>query len=189
MNFLGHCLFSSPTPEALAGSLWPDFAKRPNSDQLSPDFYRHFDQHQLIDKITDTHSLLEPVRVGLRPTFRKTTPIILDMMLDHHLAKHWLNYHVDALDDFAEHSYQALHRFEFEGMPERFERTRYWMSEHNWFVSYRTQRGMFQALEGMARRIRFNNPIVDNRQFAIDATIEFATELDAFIKHLKLQIG
>ena len=189
MNFLGHCLFSSPTPDAIAGSLWPDFAKRPTSDAFSHSFYTHFDRHQLIDRITDTHPLLEPVRANLRPVFRKTTPIIIDMILDHHLAKHWSNYHPDTLEVFADKSYQKLQQFVLNGAPERFERTVFWMSKHNWFVSYRTQQGMFQALEGMSRRIRFNNPIIDNRQVALDATDKYREVLNAFINHLNQEIA
>ena len=189
MNFLGHCLFSEPTADALAGSLWPDFAKRPTTSDISKSFYAHFDRHQQIDRITDTHSLLEPIRVDLRPVFRKTTPVILDMMLDHHLAQHWSKYHPDTLEAFADHSYRQLQRFQLTQSSERFQRTVYWMTEQNWFVSYRTEQGMYQALEGMARRIRFTNPIVDHRHQVIEATKTHHAQLDAFVTHLLAVIG
>lgn len=181
MNFLGHCLFSEPTPDALVGSLWPDFARRPAPDAVSDRFLRHFDRHQHIDKLTDHHELLADVREALRPVFRKTTPVVIDMMLDHHLARGWSNYHEQPLEDFAQTTYQQLQAFNDIDLPDRFEKTVYWMHHHNWFVSYRQPEGILRALEGMSRRLRFNNPMVEHRLQAVEASQHFEQELHAFI--------
>jgi acyl carrier protein phosphodiesterase len=181
MNFLGHCLFSDPDPAALAGSLWPDFARKPEEHLVSDLFLRHFDRHQQIDRLTDSHELLLPLREHLRPTFRKTTPLVVDMMLDHHLAKHWSKYHVQSLSTFSSQTYQALNRFDELDFPERFSRTLYWMTEYNWFVSYRSEAGILRAIEGVARRIRFDNPMADYRHHALDAGKAFEMEMDSFI--------
>lgn len=185
MNFLGHCLFSDPTPEALAGSLWPDFARRPTDPGLSDNFYRHFDRHQSIDHVTDHDPLLEPLREELRPVFRKTTPVVIDMMLDHHLARHWHQYHHQTLEPFAQFCYRKLNEFDELAHPERMQRTLYWMQKQDWFVSYRHKDGIRQAMQGMSRRIRFNNPMCDNREVAIEATLTHEARLDTFVQRLK----
>jgi acyl carrier protein phosphodiesterase len=153
-------------------------------DECSETFLKHFDRHQTIDKITDSHEILEPLRVYLRPNFRKTTPIIVDMMLDHHLAIHWSKYHSVDLEEFAKNTYSFMHEFSEMELNERMEKTIYWMTKHNWFVSYRTEKGIMRALEGMSQRIRFNNPIYDNRHTIPDTTVRFEAELEQFIRYL-----
>lgn len=185
MNFLGHCLFSEPNSAALAGSLWPDFARRPDPGTVSEMFIKHFDRHQQIDRITDTHESLAPLRAHLRPTFRKTTPLVVDMMLDHHLAKHWDNHHKLPLAEFSGDTYQALKSFDELEHPDRFAKTLYWMSSHDWFVSYASEFGILKAIEGVSRRIRFNNPMADFRHQALDACKVFESDMDRFIEVLQ----
>lgn len=188
MNFLGHCLFSDMTPDALNGSLWPDFGRRPTDDDLSTAFFSHFDRHQQIDQLTDHHELLEPVRQALRPTFRKTTPVVIDMMLDHHLAQHWSRYHPQTLEQFASQCYRNLLAFKTRPHPERMAQTLKWMQTDNWFVSYRHPIGLDRALNGMARRLKFDNPMRQNRQEAIEATQLYAHDLSAFVHWLQSEM-
>lgn len=188
MNFLGHCLFSENTPAALAGSLWPDFAKKPDSARCSDTFLRHFDRHQYIDRLTDASEILLPVRTQLRPVFRKTTPIVIDMMLDHHLAIHWQRYHNQRLEDFAQFTYSCLDAFNELPVPERLQRTLSSMSQHNWFVSYRSKQGMHNAFTGVARRIRFANPIPEHAHLAIEWTYHCESVLHDYILMLDSHI-
>lgn len=189
MNFLGHCLFSENTPDAYSGSLWPDFARRPESPDCSDSFYRHFDRHQWIDKTTDTSDILEPLRVSLRPLFRKTTPVIVDMILDHHIALHWKQYHSTPLGSFAEEVYDKLLAFNDIEQPKRLQQTLYWMQKHNWFVAYQQPDGIKRALNGMSGRIRFNNPIIEYSDHAIKETHTFEATLFDFVQHLSTELS
>lgn len=188
MNFLGHCFFSDPTPEALNGSLWPDFARRPEDPDLPEAFYQHFDRHQQIDRLTDHHPLLEPVRETLRPVFRKTAPVVVDMMLDHHLARHWSSFHSLSLAAFADRSYRQLQAFSARPHPEKMAKTLYWMQTHDWFVSYRQESGLRQALQGMSRRLKFDNPMVANADQAVTACHQHRDELNAFLAFLSEEL-
>ena len=181
-------MFSDLTPDALNGSLWPDFGRRPDAADLSEAFYRHFDRHQAIDQLTDHHALLEPIRTALRPTFRKTTPVVIDMMLDHHLATNWERYHSESLEAFAQACYQNLRAFEGLAQPKRMTQTLYWMQSHDWFVSYRDPMGMVRALEGMSRRLRFDNPMHQHRHQAVDDTVRYADDLSAFVRWLQQEL-
>lgn len=189
MNFLGHCLFSDNTSAALAGSLWPDFAKKPDTEMCSDSFIRHFDRHQYIDRLTDTSEILAPVRTQLRPIFRKTTPIVIDMMLDHHLAIHWRRYHRQKLEDFAQLTYSKIADFDELAVPERLQRTISSMAQYDWFVGYRSKKGIHNAFMGVARRIRFQNPIPENAHTAIDSTYRFEPVLHKYIVMLSSHIG
>ncbi|TCS38230.1 acyl carrier protein phosphodiesterase [Reinekea marinisedimentorum] len=188
MNFLGHCLFSDDTPAALAGSLWPDFARRPAEGTCSASFFSHFDRHQYIDRLTDNSEILLPVREQLRPVFRKTTPVIIDMMLDHHIAIHWRNYHSLPLEQFSNAAYAKIAAFDELPAPERLQRTLSSMMQYDWFVGYRSRKGIHNALLGVARRVRFQNPIEQNAPLAIDWTYDFESTLDQYIDMLRSHI-
>ncbi|WP_246109375.1 ACP phosphodiesterase [Reinekea thalattae] len=192
MNYLGHCLLSVQTPSALMGSLWPDFAKRPEAEQCSTLFLQHFDRHQLIDQLTDTSPTLTPVRDYLRPTFRKTTPVVIDMLLDHHIALHWQSYSSLTLEQFAHNSYQQLSEFNEMALPIRLTQTIETMRNYNWFIAYRSPQGIEKALQGVAKRIRFTNPLTEQAATAVASTQRFKRQFDQHIdelcKHLELSL-
>lgn len=166
------------------GSLWPDFAKRPEPGQCSTLFLQHFDRHQLIDQLTDTSTTLAAVRDDLRPTFRKTTPIVIDMLLDHHIALHWHSYSSLTLEQFAHNSYQRLSAFNEMALPTRLAHTIEAMRNYNWFIAYRSPQGIEKALQGVAKRIRFANPITEQAATAVASTSKFKVPFDQHIDEL-----
>ncbi|MFQ3228679.1 ACP phosphodiesterase [Reinekea sp.] len=190
MNFLGHCLFSDQTPEALAGSLWPDFGLRPNNN-ASKVFLAHFDRHQAIDKFTDQCDELEPMRLKLRPVFRKTSPLVIDVLIDHYLAKHWSSHHPVPLEQFASQCYQHLDQFNEFPMSKRFEQTLFWMTKQDWFNAYAQPEGIEQALTGMSRRIRFETPLATHAHQACSLVAGydecFSDYLNSLTQHLNKQ--
>lgn len=182
MNFLGHWLFSEPTPDALIGSLWPDFAKRPDPQDVSDTFLVHFDRHQWLDRTTDTSTLLEPLRQALRPRLRKTTPIVVDMLIDHHLARHWQRYHSEPLAPFAGRRYSISRQFNRQALPERLSRTLDFMSEQDWLTGYRDEKNILRALQGLSRRIRFQDSMVENGLWSLKQLEKHREEVSRFIE-------
>ncbi len=187
MNFLGHWLFSDPTPDALIGSLWPDFARRPDPNTVSEEFLIHFDRHQYIDKLTDTTPLLEPLRVALRPKLRKTTPIVVDMLIDHHLAKHWTDYHDEPLIEFTRKRYLLANQFRALPLPERMERTLYFMERDDWLARYKEPEHLVRALGGMSRRIRFEDSMEKFGLMAIDTADSQFNLIYNYLTSLRLE--
>ncbi|WP_127559838.1 ACP phosphodiesterase [Saccharospirillum alexandrii] len=185
MNFLGHWLFSDPTPDALIGSLWPDFARRPDPNTVSDEFLIHFDRHQAIDKLTDTTPLLEPLRVALRPKLRKTTPVVVDMLIDHHLAKHWSDYHDEPLTEFTQQRYRLAQQFNVLTLPERLERTLHFMQRDDWLAAYKEPEHLVRALGGMSRRIKFENSMQDFGLMAIETADSQAHHIFKYLSFLK----
>lgn len=185
MNFLGHWLFSDPTPDALIGSLWPDFARRPDPNTVSEEFLIHFDRHQAIDKLTDTTPLLEPLRAALRPKLRKTTPIVVDMLIDHHLAKHWSEYHDEPLTEFTQQRYRLVQQFNVLTLPERLERTLYFMQRDDWLAAYKEPEHLVRALGGMSRRIKFENSMQEFGLMAIDTANSQVHHIFKYLSFLK----
>lgn len=185
MNFLGHWLFSDPTPDALIGSLWPDFARRPDPNTVSEAFLIHFDRHQAIDKLTDTTPLLEPLRVALRPKLRKTTPIVVDMLIDHHLAKHWADYHDEPLIEFTQKRYLLANKFRALPLPERMERALYFMERDDWLAGYKEPEHLVRALGGMSRRIRFEDSMEAWGYWAIEQNTIYSNCISNYLTTLR----
>ncbi|MEX0623322.1 ACP phosphodiesterase [Saccharospirillum sp.] len=185
MNYLGHWLFSDPTPDALIGSLWPDFARRPDPNTVSEDFLIHFDRHQKIDKLTDTTPLLAPLRVALRPKLRKTTPIVVDMLIDHHLASSWSDYHAEPLPKFTQERYAIANQFKALPLPERMEKTLYFMQRDDWLTAYRDPARLIKALAGMSRRIRFEDSMEKFGFEAIGAAQKYRQLIANYLNSIK----
>jgi len=184
LNFLGHWLFSDATPDALIGSLWPDFARRPDPNTVSEEFLVHFDRHQYIDKLTDTTPLLEPLRVALRPKLRKTTPIVVDMLIDHHLAKHWHQYHELLLTEFTQSRYLKARGFHSLELPEKLNRTLHWMELDDWLAGYKEPENLVRALRGLSRRIRFEDSMSEWGMWATRQADSHYDNLHGYIQSL-----
>lgn len=181
MNFLGHWLFSDPDPDALLGSLWPDFALRPDPTGVPASFIAHFDRHQWLDRTTDASPELEPLRQRLRPRLRKTTPIVVDMLLDHHLALHWTRYHNEPLAAFTQSRYAGARRFDSLPLPPRLERMLYWLIEDDWLGGYRRPENIVRALGGLSRRLRFEDEMEARGLWAIEQLLAEEEAVDGFL--------
>jgi len=170
MNYLGHWLFSDPTPDALMGSLWPDFGKRPSPEEVSEEFLVHFDRHQWLDKETDRTPILEPLRQALRPKLRKTTPIVVDMLIDHHLAKHWQDYNDLDLYEFTEtrcsSAWQA--KVNTNLIPFKLKKTLQWLVERQVFLSYQNPDSISHSLTRISKRLQFDTPLQKNAWVALE---------------------
>ena len=83
----------------------------------------------------------------------------IDVLIDYYLATRWSNFHQTQLQPFSENCYIQLALFDEFPVSPRFEKTRGWMSQHDWFGAYATEAGIEQALKGIARRINFDNPL------------------------------
>ncbi|GGX44567.1 acyl carrier protein phosphodiesterase [Saccharospirillum salsuginis] len=189
MNYLGHWLFSDPTPDALMGSLWPDFGKRPSPDEVSEEFLVHFDRHQWLDKETDRTPILEPLRQALRPKLRKTTPIVVDMLIDHHLAKHWTEYHQRSLTAFTRICYEQSRRFGALTLPAKLEKTLNWMREDDWLAGYQDPRNVLRALAGLSRRLKFDDPMVQSGHWAITQAQHHKSQISQFLTHVNRSLN
>lgn len=189
MNFLGHWLFSDPDADALLGSLWPDFALRPDPNAVSANFIQHFDRHQWLDRTTDASPELEPLRQRLRPKLRKTTPIVIDMLLDHYLALYWSRYHSQSLNAFTEQRYRETRRFEALPLPPRLQKTLHWLIEDDWLGGYRHAENVVRALGGLSRRLRFADDMEAQGFWAIEQLLVEDDAVDAFLQRVLLEVG
>jgi acyl carrier protein phosphodiesterase len=158
MNYLAHLFLAEPTPEALIGNLLGDFRTGISLDCYPIAIRRGIETHLQIDAFTDGHGVVKASKQYFSPPLRRFAGIILDILYDHYLAKHWQNYSSISLMEFSHYVYQVLdsHR---ELLPIKLKNALPDMIANNWLCCYRELTGLEYTLERTARRFKRSNPV------------------------------
>ena len=108
MNFLAHSLLGFDDAELIAGQICGDFVR---GSQLSH-FPRRLETgirlHRHLDRFTDTHVQLQEVRSGMQGVSYRFSGIVVDVLFDHFLARHWSRYSEHSLPAHADRVHEAL---------------------------------------------------------------------------------
>lgn len=108
MNYLAHLHLAHISHTSLPGALLGEYAKGQIDTQLAPALQLGVQLHRQIDGFTDAHPLHAGAVRSLPRPFRRYGGIIMDMMFDHFLSRHWPRYHTWPLPDFIAYSHQQL---------------------------------------------------------------------------------
>ncbi len=154
MNYLAHLLLADDTDASRAGNLLGDFAKGSLDDlaELYPaELVRGIKMHRAVDRYTDNHPIFKECKLLLAKERRRFAGIIIDILFDHYLCKHWEKYHTLSLDKFCQQVYQT-----FEKHPEwragRLREAFPYMQQENWLTNYATVDGIALTLQRVSRR-------------------------------------
>lgn len=163
MNFLAHLYLSDGSPESLLGSVMGDFVKGPLGDRYTDGIRRAIALHRRIDAFTDAHAQVRASRRRISASRRRLAGIMVDMVYDHFLARHWADYSSIPLDVFAESAYAVLWG-ERERMPDRMQRVVTAMVDHDWLTSYQHIDAIDTALNRMSQRLKRENALVNSAE-------------------------
>ncbi|SMF16844.1 Acyl carrier protein phosphodiesterase [Alteromonadaceae bacterium Bs31] len=99
MNYLAHILLSKSSPEYQLGNLLADPLKGKGWPGISEGYLAGMKMHALIDSYTDAHTLVSrsKARLGEKGYLKG---VVVDVVYDHFLTKHWHKFVTLALDDF-----------------------------------------------------------------------------------------
>ncbi len=158
MNYLAHLFLADPTPELLIGNLLGDFRTGISLDRYSPLIRQGIETHLKIDAFTDNHPIVRTDKQLFSTPQRRFAGIILDVLYDHYLAKHWSNYSSIALTDFSCNVYHILHSHRYI-LPEKLQRALPEMIRNNWLCSYAELPTIEYVLVRMAKRFKRPTPI------------------------------
>ncbi len=156
MNFLAHLTLSDNDEDLMLGNFIADRTRKSDWKKMKPRVVEGIELHLKIDFFTDHHFLTEKAKEKLRPTQRKYSPVVLDILYDHFLAKNFTEYYDENLEDFAKKCYQIF-RKRWTEIPKNMYRMIDFMEHQNWLVSYADLDGLNRALSGMSRRANFQN--------------------------------
>jgi len=160
MNYLGHFFLSPPGQEQiLLGNFLGDFVKGDiKQHNLPPEVSHGIAIHRAIDSFTDQHELILKAKHLFSNKHRRYSGIILDMCLDHFLARYWSDYNPQPLNIFSTDIYHALNQ-NLENMPELAKRTAISMQRYNWLCSYSELDNLEVAFTNIGQRLTRDNPM------------------------------
>jgi len=159
MNFLAHLYLAGDDEALRMGALLGDFVRGRAALDAYPEPVREgIRMHRHIDSYLDTLPEFERLRSGLEPPFRRYAGIIIDLGLDHELARRWTDYSDLSLAAFDAGVRRMLARNEalVPGGLARFMR---YADRRGLFASYAAPAEILHSLRGVGRRLSRPNPL------------------------------
>ncbi|MBO1518880.1 ACP phosphodiesterase [Oceanisphaera pacifica] len=161
MNYLAHLHLAQLSHTSLPGALLGEYVKgdinKSAKDALPADLQRGVWLHRRIDSFTDAHPQhLGAVR-ALPSPYRRFGGIIMDMIFDHFLAKHWCCFSSQPLSNFIDEAHAQL-------VPDN-----HWpaamvtlvarMQQYQLLASYQSLEGISLALTRIGQRFHRPTPL------------------------------
>lgn len=191
MNYLAHLYLADADHESLIGNLMGDFVKGPVPTELPCKRRLGVILHRKIDTFTDAHPTFITSKRRIGPPFGRYSGILIDLVYDHFLARHWSHYSDQALPDFCSTVYTALDDA-YPTLPARMQRSVRYMLANDLLFSYRELAGIERALQGIERRLRRPSGLslalieLETHYLALETDFsEFFPQLIAFVEQKK----
>lgn len=148
-------------------------------DALPHEVFQGVLLHREIDAFTDAHPLVRQGIQRLRPRHGKYAGVVLDILYDHLLARHWDAFSAVGIHDHSQATYAIYPDFAHL-MPQpvwaRLER----MIAHDWLARYGSIENLRFVFERMAERARFENLFKDAHEDVLNHDRPFTEEFLEF---------
>lgn len=180
MNFLAHLYLSEPNEPAWLGSLMGDFVKGPLDGRYGSEIGRAIALHRRIDVYTDAHPLVRASKTRISTPRRRYAGIMMDVFYDHFLAKHWDEFHDQALADFTARIYEILAR-NHALLPGRLQDMAPRMAQWDWLGSYADIASIYTALNRMGQRLRRGDALLNSADELVEHYAEIEADFRAFL--------
>lgn len=188
MNYLAHLFLSPDDAQVRIGNLMGDFVKGNQLDHLPNNVAFGVKLHRKIDRFTDQQPEVKALKQRLSLKRKRFSGIISDIVFDHLLAKYWGSFSQQSLGEFASCRYQELLSHQ-DIMPEAMQLMTTRMVAGNWLESYLKPSAVGAAIDGVSRRIRFENDLLNAFEEVEplltvyqQAFFEFFPKLEAYAK-------
>lgn len=190
MNYLAHLYLSPKDKESQVGNLMGDFIKGRDYLKYSNKIQQGILLHRAIDKFTDNHTVVRELKLHLSPARKRFSGILSDIVFDHFLALKWQDFSPISLSSFTESTYKTLNGH-IDLMPEKMQVMVQRMMAQNWLESYQELSSIAGAINGVSRRIRFENHLLgaideveENYEKYHQAFDVFFPELISFVSNI-----
>jgi len=152
MNYLAHIYLSYNNPELEIGNFIADSVKGNDYLNFPSTIKKGIVLHRKIDTYTDNHPIVRKAK-SYFSQYNHYAGVILDMVLDHFLAKNWAKFHSTLLDQFSNGFYDVLEQ-NWEVLPIRVQHFYPYMKTQNWLLMYSSIGGISDILFQMNRRTK-----------------------------------
>ncbi|WP_114191525.1 ACP phosphodiesterase [Edaphovirga cremea] len=152
MNFLAHLHLAQLAESSLLGNLLADFVRGNPRNHYSPIVADGIMMHRRVDALTDSLPEVKLARQYFSDEYRRVSPITLDVLWDHFLARHWQRIEpAETLVAFINRA-QRLIVPQLAQTPERFQNLNAYMWPERWLERYAELPFIANVLQGMANR-------------------------------------
>ena len=151
MNYLGHAYLSFGEPEIIVGNMISDFVKGKTRFGYTVNIQKGIMLHRDIDQYTDTHPVIKKAKELFRSDYRLYSGAVVDVILDHFLAKDDAAFGKEGLMTFTKQVYDTLDGYK-EHLPTRFQAIFPYMKRDNWLYHYSSLDGISRSLNGLVQR-------------------------------------
>lgn len=180
MNFLGHIFLSGEEDEIILGNFIADHVKGRIQHEYPQRVIKGIQLHRAIDYFTDHHPMVIQGVRRLNVDYGHYGTVIIDMYYDHFLSSLWSDYHPELIAPFTQRIYARLLPY-LETMPARTQSMLPYMIRDNWLAGYARADGLGRALNGMAKRAKFDSGMENATTFLIANYEVFKEEFRAFM--------
>lgn len=176
MNHLAHLVLAGADPDLRFGALLADHVKgRQALDELPGGVRAGVVLHRQIDGWTDAHPAVTGLTRRLDPPWRRYAGVILDVLFDNMLDRHWARFGPQPLAQFAAGIDRLMARRQAE-MPPRMQRFTAWAREVSLWQRYGERAMLERIFDLLARRHGRREPLARGAELLdrYDAEIEQA---------------
>ncbi|WP_413531749.1 ACP phosphodiesterase [Empedobacter brevis] len=156
MNFVAHQYLSFGNPQLQIGNLLGEIVKGKQYLDYPTMIQKGILLHRSIDTFTDSNIIVKQSSSYFHETQHKFAPIIIDVIYDYFLIKHWTNFSGIPFEEFKTNSYQFF-KNEYDSFPKKLQETIFYLLKYDWFNNYSTLEGIQKTLKGIGSRTKFEN--------------------------------
>jgi acyl carrier protein phosphodiesterase len=163
LNYVAHLFLAEPTDEHRIGNLLADFTNGTLATlraRYGDAIARGIKHHREIDRFTDEHPRVRHSVHTLRDEFGLYGPIVVDVIYDHFLLRHWDLFTDQLVDQFFEDIYRSLARTDWD-YPDRYRVAVGCMLERRWLNTYYVLQNVAYALMRVGQRFSRSTPLTD----------------------------
>lgn len=162
MNFLAHLYLADIDDHHRLGNLAGDWIKGRLERQVYPGrVLAGARRHRFVDGFADHHPAALVARESLGPERRRAAGIILDVVNDYFLTRHWSLYSDESLPAFIAAGYASLERTRAD-WPEQAQPVLQQMISHDWLNRYTDLAAVARTLERIGGRMRRDPGLADS---------------------------
>ncbi len=161
MNYLAHLFLCEDTDEGRIGSLLADFTVGTIKDleaRFGEAISRSIRHHREVDRFTDTHPAVIHSVEALGQAYGLYSGIVLDVVFDHFLLRHWDSFSSKKKEAFYDVSYGSLARDDWD-FPERYQTVVQRLVERRWLNMYYELDNFKIALARIGERFDRETPL------------------------------
>ena len=153
MNYIAHIHIGFHTQTSLLGNFLGDFVKGQISDSLPQSLIEGVTIHRKVDQFTDHHPQVIKLRQAFPESLRRVSGIVIDVVFDYYLLKHWHRFSHQGAQQVLSQFYQQL--AEFDAIEHaHFKQLRHSLIRSQWLIDYQSRLTCLRAFKAIEQRLR-----------------------------------